>query len=85
MEAMFVMEQFTIKRCVRRNHVSKLFGLARTLGEMSCKRGPSNTADPYTVAVTSDSFTVVGYVAQSVTSFQVVEHGYLTDHANGIT
>ena len=40
--------------------------------------------NPYAVAVISDSLMVVGHVAQRETSFQVVEHGYLTDHTNGI-
>ena len=40
---------------------------------------PKNTADPYTVAVTSDSFTVVGHVPQKAT-FQIAEHGYKTNH-----
>ena len=41
--------------------------------------GVQENPDLYTVAVTSDSFIVVGHMAQRATSFQVAEHGYLTD------
>ena len=81
------MEQFTIESYIWGHRVSKL-SWTPAIGEMlSCKREPQNTIDPFSVAVTPDSFTVVGHVARRATSFQVhvAGHGYLTDHANSIT
>ena len=65
--------------------MSKLFWTPTIRQTMSCKQEPKNTADPYAVAVMSDSFTVTGHEARRATSFQVAEHGYLTDHASGTT
>ena len=48
---------------------------------LSCKQQPRNITHP----LASDSFTVVGHVAQRVISFQVAEHGHLTEHVNAIT
>ena len=73
------MEQFTVKSYIRGHHMSKLFWTP-AIGEiLSCKQEPKTTAHP------SDSFTVVGHVAWRVSSFQVAEHGHLTDHTNGMT
>ena len=85
MKDMFIKEQFTIKNGIQGHHVSKLFWTP-AVGEMLfSRREPNSTADPYTVRVMSDLLTVVSHVARRLTSFQVVEHGYLTDHVNGIT
>ena len=55
------------------------------LERLVLQMGAQDHPDPYAMAVTSDSFTIVGHVIRRATYFQVVEHGYLTDHANGIT
>ena len=85
MKDTFVKEQFTIKRSIRGHQVSKLFWTP-AIGEMLfCEWEHKSTADLYTMRVISDLFTVVARVPQRPTSFQVAEHGYLTDHVNGIT
>ena len=64
MKAKFV-NQFTIENCISGHHVPKYYGLQQSDGKLlSCKQEPKNTSNPYMMAVSADSFTVVGYVIQ---------------------
>ena len=76
--AKFVAEQFTIKSCIRGRRVSKLF-LAPTIGELYAVL-QTEAQEHHSSFDVSDSFTVVGRVAQRATSFEVAEHGHLTEH-----
>ena len=81
--AKFVLEQFTIKSYIQGRRVPKPFW-ASAIGETYAVL-QTEAQEHHLSFDVSDSFTVVGYVAQRVISFQVVEHGHLTKHVNSIT
>ena len=61
------METFQVEWCVRGHHIYKSIWSPATGEELGCKLEPTNTEDPYAVAVVRRS-TVVGHVSQKISA-----------------
>ena len=79
-----MMKQFTIKAVSWTPRVQTILD-SNNRRDSVLQTGTQSTADPNVMAAMSDSFMVVGHGAQRATYFDLVEHCYLTDHANGMT